>query len=272
MITLIILLLFIYLWAIFPNLSRKNQLKPYEQKLIAHRGFFNNQDVPENSLLAFRKAVENDYGIELDVQITTDKKLVVFHDVNLKRMTGIDKKLTDCSFAELQQYHLLDTAEKIPLFEDVLKVIHKDTPLVIEIKPEGPCIETCHDTIEMMKGYDGLYNMESFNPFVVRYLKKNAPEIIRGQLAYDMFKDNDSDASLISKFLCKNLLFNFMTRPDYIAYECNATYNLSFRIISKIYKGECVAWTCKSEADLEKAKKYYRCFIFDSFIPKKKDL
>ena len=91
--------------------------------------------------------IKADFGIELDVQLTTDDKLVVFHDVSLKRMTGIDKDLMECSFDELENYRLLDTEERIPLFEDVLKVLKKDTPLVIEIKPEGRYIETTKRTV-----------------------------------------------------------------------------------------------------------------------------
>lgn len=268
---IIFILILLYLFALYPNTSRKQALKPYEEKYIAHRGLFNNKDVPENSLTAFKKAVDNDFGIELDVQLTTDDKLVVFHDVSLKRMTGIDKDLIECSFDELENYRLLDTEERIPLFEDVLKVLKKDTPLVIEIKPEGRYIETTKRTVEMMRNYDGLYNMESFNPLVVRYLRINEPQIIRGQLSYDSIADAKSRLSLILKIIFTNLLLNFYNKPDYIAYDCNSTYNLSFKIVSLLYKAECVAWTIKSEDALAENRKYYQCFIFDSFVPKKKD-
>lgn len=265
---ILIILIVIYALLLHPNTKRKERMKPYERKYIAHRGLFNNADVPENSLSAFRKAVENGYGIELDVQLTTDDQLVVFHDASLKRMTGIDKNLTDCSFEELQNYPLLDTDEKIPLFADVLKVLKKDTPLIIEIKAEGRYIETTKRTVEMMRSYDGLYNMESFNPMVVRYLRMNEPDIIRGQLSYNYVADADSGLSLPVKFVLTNLLLNFWNDPDYIAYDCTNTGNLSFRILSRIMKAECVAWTVKSEEELKKIAPYYRCFIFDSFIPK----
>ena len=243
-------------------------MKPYEEKFIAHRGLFNNIDVPENSLLAFQKAVESDYGIELDIQLTSDDKLVVFHDTSLKRMTSIDKDLIDCTYNELLNYKLLDTDQTIPLFKDVLNHLNDDTPLIIEIKPDGRYIETTQRVVELMRDYRGLYNIESFNPFVVYYLKKNEPQIVRGQLAYNYLKDKNAKANIFLKFILTNLLMNFINRPDYIAYEHSNTNNLSFRIVSKIYNGECVAWTIKSQEELEKAKKYYKCFIFDSFIPK----
>lgn len=264
---IIILLLLLYLFLIKPNTSRKDKMKPYEETLICHRGFFNNIDIPENSIKAFKKAVDNNYGIELDIQLTTDNKLVVFHDVSLERMTGINKKLTDCSYEELLNYKLLDTKQTIPLFVDVLKVLKKDTPLVIEIKPEGRCIETVKGVVELMKNYDGLYNIESFNPRVVYYLRKNEPQIIRGQLSENHFKNKNNN--IFINFLLTYLLTNFLTRPDYVAYDRKNMHNLSFILISKLFKGECVAWTIKSNEQLIETKKYYQQFIFDSFIPQK---
>ena len=264
-------LIILYLLMILPNLSRKDKMKSFENVYIAHRGFFNNVDIPENSLSAFKKAVENNYGIELDVQMTKDGKLVVFHDESLKRICGIDKKLTDCNLVELLNYNLLNTNKKIPLLKDVLDVLNKDTPLIIEIKPEGECIKTCEKTIELLKTYDRNYTIESFNPLVVGYLRKYHKEIIRGQLAYNMLKDKEEKSNVLRKFNCTYLLENFLTRPDYIAYDINNMNNLSFKIISKLYKGECVAWTIKNEEQLKESRKYYQQFIFDSFTPTKKD-
>lgn len=266
-ILILISIIIIYLFAIYPGISRKKQLQPYEKSYIAHRGLYNNQEVPENSLKAFRLAVENSYGIELDIQLTTDNRLVVFHDDSLLRICGIDKILNECSYAELQQYNLLDTDEKIPLFSEVLAVLKPDTPLIIEIKPEGRCIEAVKAVVEMMRNYQGLYNIESFNPMVVRYLKNNEPQIIRGQLSYNSLQDKDNHYSPLLKFIHTYLLMNFSGRPDYIAYDCTSYKNLSFRINSRLYKTECVAWTVKSQEELEEIRPYYQCFIFDSFIP-----
>ena len=272
MLKILILVIVLYLIMIYPNTSRKSQMKPYEKKFIAHRGLFNNSDIPENSLPAFRKAVENDFGIELDLQLTSDGKLVVFHDGSLKRICGIDKNVYDCTFDELQTYHLLDTDEKIPLFEDVLKVLKPETPLIIEIKPEGDCVETAKRTVEMMRDYKGFYNMESFQPKVVRYLRMNEPQIIRGQLSYDYVKDPKRTISAVMAFVLTNVLLNVYTRPDYIAYDCEGAYNPSFRIISKLFKGECVAWTVRSKEQFDEIRDLYRCFIFEAWMPDNNDL
>ena len=274
---IILLVLFIlivaYLWMIMPNLNKKriNSMKAFEQVYIAHRGLFNNDDIVENSLLAFKKAKENGYGIELDVQLTSDNKLVVFHDESLKRICGIDKNLRDCSYDELLNYNLLDTNDKISLFKDVLEILDKDVPLIVEIKSEGNPIKTCDEAIKLLKSFDLNYTMESFSPFVVLHLRRKYKEIIRGQLAYNMLKDSNEHSSLWIKFRCTYLLNNYLTRPDYVAYDINNIHNLSFRIISKLYKGECAAWTIKNKEQLKESRKYYQQFIFDSFIPSKKD-
>ena len=127
LIRIFVIIIVFYLIAIYPETSRKSKMAPYEKRFIAHRGLFDNRAIPENSMPAFRKAVANHYGIELDLQLSKDDQLVVFHDVSLKRMTGIDRKLVDCTYEELRNMSLLDTSEKIPLFADVLKVLHPNT-------------------------------------------------------------------------------------------------------------------------------------------------
>ena len=179
----------------------------------------------------------------------------------------MDKTIGECTYEELLQYPLLNTEEKIPLFEEVLKILKPDTPLIIEIKPEKNAIETTEETIRMMRNYDRIFCMESFDPRVVYHLRKHHPDIIRGQLAYDMFKDENNTQPWIISFLLSNLLVNFLVRPDFIAYHVHSRYNLSFMICSKLFRAECVAWTVQNEDDLAYARKYYQQVIFDSFIP-----
>lgn len=87
---------------------------------FAHRGLFN-KEFPENSMEAFDNAIKYGYGIELDVQFSKDEKLVVFHDDNLKRVTGDNRNVCDVEYSELKTLKLSNTEKTIPLFEDVLK-------------------------------------------------------------------------------------------------------------------------------------------------------
>lgn len=257
-----------YPLALRPNTRRREQMQPFEKVMIAHRGFFDNEtEYPENSLPAFQRAVEAGYGIELDVQLTTDEKLVVFHDASLKRMCGIDRKVTECSYAELQQYTLANSSQKIPLLDEVLSVIDGRAPLIVEVKPEGNCIRTAELLNARMTDYDGIYCIESFHPLVVAWYYRHQPEVIRGQLSSNFMKENEGLNCLV-RFLMSNLLLNFFTKPDFIAYNHKYSDQTSYRLCRKLYQVENAAWTIKSQAELERARENFQIFIFDSFIPK----
>lgn len=257
----------VYLFLLKTQRASEQKMKAYKNVYIAHRGLFNEkEDIPENSLPAFKRAVEAGYGVELDVQLTIDKKLVVFHDSTLERMCSVNKKLTDCTYEELCEYSLVGTSEKIPLFSDVLSVIGGKVPLIVEIKTEGAYEELCEHSAKMLDCYNGEYCIESFNPFAVRWFKENRPEVVRGQLATDYFADN-VNKSFIEKFVLTNMFLNQYTRPDFIAYNHKHTNAFSYRVCRKVFNPVNVAWTIKTQKELETAKKVYDVIIFDSFIP-----
>ena len=261
--TLFCLLLF----CIRPNGKRLERFAPYEKKMIAHRGLFDNEsEAPENSLPAFRLAADGGYGIELDVQMTTDGQLVVFHDGDLKRMCGGTKMLTDCSFEELQQYKLGRSQERIPLLADVLQLIDGRVPLIVEIKSEGNWKKTTELTCRMLDSYKGLYIIESFHPFVVGWVRRNRPDVIRGQLSTDFFAEQ-VQRDPVSKWMLTHLLLNFESRPDFIAYNFQYADGWGYRLCRKLFKVENVAWTIKSEENVNRAQGIFKVLIFDSFRP-----
>ena len=136
MIPIVLVALFcLYFYCIMPRLSRKKEAQAFLHHLFAHRGLFaKDQSIPENSMAAFSNAVAHGYGIELDIQLTKDKQLVVFHDHTLTRMCGIDLPVCEMTYEELRKYTLLDTDERIPLFKDVLDLVNGKVPLLVEIK------------------------------------------------------------------------------------------------------------------------------------------
>lgn len=264
---LIMFLCVAFLFLIAPNHKKRKEIHVFEQQLIAHRGLFNNQiGIPENSMLAFSKAIEKHFGIELDVQMTTDNKLVVFHDDNLKRMCGVDKRLTDCSFEELKQYTIGNSSEHIPLFDDVLSLIDGKVPIIVEIKSDGNWKETTIKTAQRLDNYNGKYCIESFHPFVVHWFRKNRPSIIRGQLSTNYYKDNIK-VSNIQKFLLSNLFLNCISRPDFIAYNHKHVCGFCYSVCRKVFTVTNAAWTIKNQDELIEAKKVFSIIIFDSFFP-----
>ena len=124
----------LYLWMLGPNRPRRKEMRPFEKTYVAHRGLYDPaKGIPENSLTAFRLAAEAGYGMEMDLQLTRDGKLVVFHDKTLERMCGVKVNLTDLTYEELQSYRLSGTEERIPLFDEVLEVVDGRTPLTDRI-------------------------------------------------------------------------------------------------------------------------------------------
>jgi hypothetical protein len=125
----------------------------------------------------------------------------------------------------------------------------------------------CTKVSELLKSYQGFYVVESFNPLGLIWYRKHEPKVIRGQLSTDFFHEN-VEGSRAEYFLLKNLLLNFLTKPDFIAYHHIYKSRLSFLLCRKLYHTKPVAWTIQSQDQLETSRKYFDLFIFDGFIPK----
>lgn len=262
-----ILGILLYLLMIMPRMIHKANSSDFEKVLYAHRGLHDNKsDAPENSMLAFQKAIEGGFGIELDIQLSKDNVPVVFHDETLSRVCGVDGKVRDCTFEELQQYTLCNSSEKIPRFEEVLEVVNGRVPLIVELKIPSVDLSLCPIADKLLRTYHGQYCIESFNPLGVHWYRCNHKKIMRGQLADAFHKEKEFKGAFY--FLLENLLFNFMTKPDFIAYNHKHHKKLSRVLCRKLYRNTAAAWTIKSEDELIEAKKYFDIFIFDNFIPK----
>ena len=263
---LILVLVLIYLFAIMPRITPR-PMHEFKGWYYAHRGFHdNNTDVPENSKKAFALAVKNGYGIELDIQLTKDEKVVVFHDDNLKRMCGVDAKVNSMTYEELQQLYLLDSTEKIPLFSEVLQIIDGKIPLIMEIKMVDNKVRVCELAAQELEKYKGIYCMESFHPLAVKWFKDHRPEVCRGQLSMNFGKEACKKESYL--VLVQHLITNVLTRPDFIAYSHQSANNLS-RNLCRMFGATAVAWTIRTEEELKRNKKKFDLFIFEGFQAKK---
>lgn len=267
--TIIAVLIVLYLLAIMPRMVHKPDKTPFQGVLYAHRGLHDNEgEAPENSMKAFAKAVEAGYGIELDVQLTRDNIPVVFHDFTLERVCGAEGKVKDYTFEELQQFSLCKTEEKIPRFEDFLALVKGRVPLIVELKVEWTDISVCPIADALLRKYKGVYCVESFNPLALIWYRKNNNRVMRGQLSDAFFMEEGMKGILY--FILEHLLLDFMTKPDFIAYNHKYHWSLSRQICHKLYGNLAVAWTIKSQEELEAREKDFELFIFDSFIPKMK--
>lgn len=185
------LLILFLLWCLL-LMPRRNQ--PGWERLsgvrYAHRGLHNTvEGVPENSLAAFRKAVDCGFGAELDVHLMADGSLAAVHDSNLQRVCGKNLVIEDMTAEELQHYPLQGTGETIPLLQDVLDVFEGKKPLVIELKAErGNAAALTDSVMNLLKNWNGNYCIESFHPAVLLHLKKHYPQVLRGQLSQNFLR------------------------------------------------------------------------------------
>ena len=233
----------------------------------AHRGLHGN-GIPENSMAAFRAALDGGYGIELDVHLMKDGKLAVIHDAPLKRTAGADVKIEDLTEADLANYPLEGTEQTIPLFSQVLELYAGKAPLIIELKAErGNHAALTKAVCDLMDGYTGPYCMESFDPRCVFWLTKHRPDIIRGQLTENFVINKRSPLPMLLYFILTHQLEDFLIRPDFVAYKFADRKTLSNFLARKVWGAQGVTWTITSQEDLDTAVAEGWLPIFEGFRP-----
>lgn len=214
---------------------------------IAHRGIHDNIKVPENSIPAFREALKYNYPIELDVQLTRDNILVVFHDKSLKRMTGVNKLLETLTYDKLKELNLLNTKEHIPTLKEVLKLVNGKVLLDIEIKTTSKIDDVCRILSKELEGYNNII-VKSFDYKIIKWFKYNNPNIKRGLLL------NNNKHNIFKLISCK---------PNFLAISKNLK-------IKSYYKNfPILLWTIKEKKEMDKYKlitNNYICNNIKDFI------
>ena len=236
----------------------------------AHRGLHDLENgIPENSMTAFRAAVDHGFGAELDVHLMADGNLAVVHDSKLDRLCGRSERIEDLRLEDLKDYPLLGgNGEGMPLLADVLEVFAGKTPLIVELKVvDGNAAALTDATMKVLDQYPNLaYCIESFHPSVVGHLKKHYPNVIRGQLSENFMKSKGSLAPHLA-FLMTWLLTTSFTRPDFIAYRWFDRSAPSLRLMRAVYGVREVSWTVREKAVMDKLVKDNCIVIFENFIP-----
>lgn len=236
----------------------------------AHRGLHDSaQGIPENSLAAFRRAVEYGFGAELDVHLTADGRLAVIHDGSLLRTAGADLPVWQLTAAELEGYRLEGTDEPIPLLEEVLPLFAGRTPLIVELKVDGGNTDAlCAATCALLDQYPDLdYCIESFHPQAVRWLARHRPHICRGQLSQHFGGEDGTGLGPLADFAMTHLLSDFLTVPDFIAYDHSCRTTPSLALARRLWQVREVSWTVRSPQALAQCEADGRLVIFEGFLP-----
>ncbi len=259
----VLFLLLVFL--VLPGYGCKEQKKIFYHRNLAHRGLHTaDKSVPENSLAAFRRAAEAGYGIELDLQFSKDEQIVVFHDDTLKRVCGVDGRVDDYTYEELCNFRLCGTQERIPLFREVLEAVDARVPLLVEFKHGPKDNLLCEKTLPLLRDYKGEFCIESFSPFIVRWFKKNAPDILRGQLSasFEELKGGGPDWQMRILAHC---FTNVLARPHFIAYHVEKR-SIWVKLADALGATRAV-WTVRPANDIEILKKKNDIIIFELYEP-----
>ena len=261
-ILVILLISAIYAALVLPRLINRADMTGLLED-YAHRGL-HNEELPENSLGAFKNAVDHRFGIELDIQLSKDNVPMVFHDATLKRVCGIDAKLCEYTAEELGKIKLLDSEYTIPTFAEVLSLVDGRVPLLVEFKRgNSDLVEIACD---MLDNYNGAFCVESFDPTLLMRIKKYRPKYARGQLVTNMFKADFSKNPVLN-FCLTFMLFNFLARPDFIAFNRKYENNLSVLFCRFVCKTPMFAWTVKKKKYYDEYKAKSINSIFEKFVP-----
>ena len=226
--------------------------KLYESTPIAHRGL-HDEETPENSLAAYRKAIGKGYPIELDVRIIDDGNVIVLHDDTLGRMTGTDGYASNLRIADL---------EKIPTFIQALELVNGQVPLLIETKTTGKAGALESKLHDLLKNYSGEFALQSFDPYSMEYFRKHAPDYVRGLLS---FPDVGQDFSFCKRRALQKLKVTRICDPHFLSYGHWALPN---KYVAR-KNLPTLAWTVRSNSEYEKVQAYCDNIIFEGFSPEK---
>lgn len=236
------------------NLDFINNIK------IAHKGLHDGgKMILENTLLAIKNAVEKGYSIEIDVHLTKDNRIVVIHDDNLLSMVGVDKKVKELTYAEISKFNIKNSNEKIPLLEEVLSIVNCKVSIFIELKTYYNVGPLEKELVKILDKYDGNFAVQSFNPFSLRWFKKNRPKYIRGLLSCGF----DSDKyNFIKRVVLRRLWLLNVASPNFVSYEIS---DLNDEKVQKIKKRniKLIAWTIDNKEKYDKAIKLCDGIIFE---------
>ncbi len=220
--------------------------RSWRKTAFAHRGL-HGPDCPENSIAAFTQACIAGYGFELDIQMTKDGHLVVFHDDDAARMTGHAGLIRDMTLSEVRALRLSGTDERIPTFSEVLHCTSGRVPMLIEIKSAPNVGAITELTVKHLKGYTGRYLIESFDPLSLFWLKKNAPEVVRGFLVMP-YREYRKTQGVFASFIVSLLMTNVLTRPDFVAHSYKMHHNPSLWLCREVFKTPMAQWTIRDRA------------------------
>lgn len=231
----------------------------FKNRFIAHRGLHKSRIIPENSIQAFKNAMEKNYAIEFDINITIDKQIVIFHDDDLNRLCNKKEKIEEVTYDFLKDLKLYESDEKIPLLKELLDEVSGKIPLVIEIKRHKNIGLLENILFEILEEYKGKYFICSFEKDILYWFRNNKPKQKRG-LIFASFP-NEFKKYEKTVFIYKY----FKSKADFISLE-NKLIDSSIYDFCKKKDLEVIVWTIKDKKSFQNIDKKVSAVIFENFI------
>ncbi len=267
----------VWLWMLAPARPAPAMRALLGGRSFAHRGLYDNGgEAPENSLPAFAAAVEGGYAIELDIRLTADGEVVVFHDGSLERMCGLAMPVAALGLAELKELRLLGSRERVPLLSEVLALVAGRAPILVELKTGLPGARPdevrslCRKAAELLDAYEGPYLVESFDYLALAWFREHRPQVMRGQLAMGLGcyvpalgKAGAAAIPARRRRMLSGLLYDFRSRPHFIAYRFqDAGPALA---CCRLLGAMSAAWTVRDVEEESRARKAFDAIIFEGY-------
>lgn len=258
---LLTLLLLLWLFLVLPRMTGRADMELLRCD-YAHRGLWR-EHIPENSLAAFAAAVRIGCGIELDLQLSKDGVVMVFHDDTLKRLCGVSGRIQDLTCAELKRLRLCGTAETIPSLSEVLSLVRGKVPLMLEIKGERADPILCQQAVHLMDAYMGPFGIVSFSPLILRWFKHYRPTYARGQLVTKITRHQRKGSRAVN-FLLSHLLLNLLSRPDFLSVNKRYRSRPVFRLCLSVLRIPCFVWTVRTPQERRLCRRQGFYSIYES--------
>lgn len=260
----IVLAILLYFFLLMPNMSNPADTEALRVH-YAHRGLWNER-IAENSMPAFIGAIRKGYGIELDVQLSRDKQIMVFHDSDLKRMCGVNRRVSDLTCAELKMLRLAGTDQTIPTLAEVLALVKGKVPLMIEIKGEKADAALNVRLAWLLDSYRGAFCVISFSPLILSWFKNYRPCYARGQLVTKVTKTQRKGSRLVA-FLLSHMLTNVLSRPDFISVRLSVRKRPSVLFCTRVLRLPCFVWTVRTPQEFRDCRRTGVFAVFEKIRP-----
>ena len=227
--------------------------------------------MPENTIAAAEAAVAANYAIEVDVRLTADDAVVVFHDETLERLAGRNKRVRDLTLNELRGTRI-GGVHPIPTLEELLAAVGRRVPVFVEIKSPRKfeaMAALVARVIGSIRRYDGPVAVMSFDPDIVALMRRGAPDLPRGIVSCRYRPEpGEPRHGVMQRTVLANLMHVPRTRPDFIAYQAEDLPQAGVTLVRRSQRLPLLGWTIRSSAEHSRAAALVDQVIFEDYRPR----